>query len=473
MDSPGHNNRMTFDRDIRSKLAACEERIVHLERQLSIEHELRDSLLNELQQETNAPTHISLPNEIIFQIFEAVVAVDSPTMRHILLVSRRWNQMAMSQPSLWARLSFQVPETMAINYLLESTRYAKQALLRSGELLLDITIDFRAAGDLDTIAFSEAGFGFQVPKHLLTDWWYSWRYHSSPSRSSSCTFVEITRNIFFEFMRSLIHQASHRWRTFTFKTTSGLSHRSNDNRSDFSGIIFYSGMPALEWVDLLDYNARYMAYIPNVQRLLIHSKLFSNQDRNTGSRNEILRTLHIRVDSSFPDLRGPSNLVELSIDITEDLDPEKMTPISLHALKTLSIRGPSAHAILCRLNTPRLVALRLIGKKAIESASHLVQGLGVTRLHLLAADSDASSVRAFMAVPTTEIAGFDCIYVMSWHVAIAIEEIKLRGSGRRPVIQTLEWSLKDENSDRLEEELWRLKEGKIRYKDHLVINSVI
>jgi F-box-like len=468
MDLPNDNHKMTLESEIRSKLAVCEERIAQLEQQLLLEREQRDSLLAQLQPQRNPYTDTSFPNEIILKIFEAVVAVDSPTMRRILLVSRKWNQMAMNQPSLWARLSFQVPETMAINYLMESTSYTKQALLRSGDLLLDISIDFRAAGDLDTIALSEAGFGFQVPKHLLTDWWYSWRYHTSPNRKDSCVFVEITRGIFFNFMRSLSHQASHRWRTFTFKSTSGLSHRSSDNRSDFSPILFYVSMQALERVDLLDYTARYMAYIPETKHLLIHSKLLG-QERNRDAHNKTLRILHLRVDSTFTKLHGGSNLVTLSIDITEDLDPEKVAPISLRTLETLSIRGPSAHAILSHLNTPRLHTLRLIGKGAIES-SQLIRDLGITHLHILAVDADSSSVRAFIAATITEAANSRCIYIMPWHLELAIEEIRQLGSGTYtgPMVKTVEWNVKDANSEGLEENLWRLEEKTLQYKTQLV-----
>jgi hypothetical protein len=473
MDSLSSSERIAPEDDILSELAACEERIAQLELQLAMEYELKDTILQGIENEGFIITTIpasSFPNEILLQIFDALVEDDSLAISNVLLVCQKWHQLAMGQESLWSRLSFRVPETRALKYLRASQRYTDLALLRSGERLLDITIDFRSIRDLDTVTFKEACVG--LPKNVADFWLRDWRNHPVYNGRIFGVFSEITQTLFTNFIRSLMGAgiAAHRWRTLTFKTRSDLAYIAENRYFDVSKYMFNRHeMPILERVDLLDYNARHMDKIPSVKHLLIHSRfLLSRPETHFGA----LECLHLRVDSLFPSLKPATRLRFLSVDIILDITSENFPRALLGSLEALSIRGPSAHALLDHLEMPRLRILQLVGKDAIQSTSKLDRYTHIESLHILAIRSDAAIVGAFLMARVAEISASQRVVVMPWHFDTVVEWIRSRrgkfgiGKKRPGNIQTVEWIVQEADDGSLEEKLWRLEVKSLRYQTH-------
>jgi hypothetical protein len=470
MDSFESHEGVASEDGILFELEACEERIAQLELKLATEYELRDSILQGIENEgfmiTTIPA-ISLPNETLLQIFESLVEEDSLAIASVLLVCHKWHHLVMSQESLWSRLSFRVPKRRVLKYLRASQQYTDMALLRSRERLLDITIDFRNIKDLDTVTFEEACI--RLPKNVVATWLQNWHSHCIPNRKETCVFSEITQTLFANFICSLTRAGTtaHRWRTATFKTRAHLAYNPEDMRYDLSNHIFNGyEMPALERVDLLDYNAHHMATIPKTKHLLIHSKFLSSQSKTVF---RALEKLHLRVNSFFPGLGSSTTLRSLSVHFLQDVEPEVIPPDLLRSLETLSVRGPSAHALLDGLEMPRLRALRLIGKDAIQSASRLVRHSNLRSLQILAAEGDAATIQAFVMARAAEIVGMEYVTIMPWHLDIVIEWIKSPSAEprkRQGEVRTVEWIVRTMQEEDLEEELWRSDVTNFIYQTH-------
>jgi len=226
-------------------------------------------------------------------------------------------------------------------------------------------------------------------------------------------------------------------------------------------------MPALERVDLLDYNVQHMDEIPRAKHLLIHSKFLLSRPQ---THFRALERLHMRVDYLFPSLKAATRLRFLSVDIIQDINMENFPHTMLRSLEDLSIRGPSAHALLDHLEMPRLRTLRLIGKDAIKSTSKLGGYSHIQSLHILAAKSDAVIVGPFLKARVAELSAIQGVVVMSWHFDIVVEWIRsLRGKfgiGKRRSwnIQTAEWLVPETDEGSLEEKMWRSEARHLRYQ---------
>ena len=460
--------------DVRlSQLAACQKRIAELEAQLEVERNLRDSLLKELSDGSNSRPFVAFPNEILVQIFESLVEDDSLAIRPILFVCRKWYHLAMDREPMWARISIHPPLAKTLDYMRAWPSYAEQALIRSGEHLLDISIDLRDVPPLDMLAFTEiAPVLLKDPSFDQSEFWAEgWKYHSSPNRSEMCTVMRMAFDIFLQCALSPTDKgfACYRWHTFTLKASPRLLSRSDNRVWEICGGIFSMyRVGTLERVDLLDYDVRYVLEVPKGKHLLIHSKFITTTRHHYLGVSE---TLQMRVDSPFPDLCAAVNLRRLSIELTEELAPDTVPLIQLPSLHHLTVWGPSAQVVLNRLRAPPLRSLKLIGKQAILSVLQSAQPLNTAHVCILAAEADAPIVDEFMANKITDNTAVTCIAVMPWHVDAVTERVRVLQNGglsTEKQVQTLEWSLRDANSEKLEENLWRSEESSLRYKTHHV-----
>jgi F-box-like len=114
----------------------------------------------------------NIPTETLSLIFKSYLADNPRLIRRLLLVSRRWYEVAISDPSLWTSLSISIQESEADldKYVEEVMPYIVACLQRSQSMLLHVTLDLISLRSLSTPEhrrLKQRPFDFNMPQQIF------------------------------------------------------------------------------------------------------------------------------------------------------------------------------------------------------------------------------------------------------------------------------------------------------------------
>ena len=127
--------------DIKSKLKALEALKDHIQRLQEQCKRLEDELA---AQNRHVGSVRSLPSEILSIIFSFYLEYSRPNIRRLMLVCRQWYNVAINNPHFWTRIRI-AEDGYVSNFKRRADGiepYIKACVVRSGDALLPITLDF-------------------------------------------------------------------------------------------------------------------------------------------------------------------------------------------------------------------------------------------------------------------------------------------------------------------------------------------
>jgi hypothetical protein len=134
---------------IKDAIKECEARIASLSNQLKEvqeeqrrwERQLAFAMAMELDHLNKCPA------ETLIKIFEICLAPNHLRIRTLLLVCKKWYQLIVKTPTLWNRIEVCFPEYYSLERPICLITYVKVCKQRSGDLKLEVTLDFEGIVD--------------------------------------------------------------------------------------------------------------------------------------------------------------------------------------------------------------------------------------------------------------------------------------------------------------------------------------
>ncbi|KIM29335.1 hypothetical protein M408DRAFT_23104 [Serendipita vermifera MAFF 305830] len=208
------------------QLQATKREIEYLSSQLAIAQRRHDQLERISNANRASRTSIStLPEELLLQVFEASVEHDPYLTTRLLFVCRRWHNVAIKAPHLWASISFKFGNEWDMKCAAGKAKAMYMAhIARSGSNPLHIHIDIaglkssrdRLHDFISTYILSlEPGMDAERVMNARIDWPTSW----TPPDDSPRNIIHICE--LFEWLKESDDVQRNRWETLSLALPGG------------------------------------------------------------------------------------------------------------------------------------------------------------------------------------------------------------------------------------------------------------
>jgi len=378
------------------QLETLEKQIVSLEQQLKAARELRIKLRQDLEIfQRGGPSIQKLPPEVLAIIFRNYLDENPSTIRRLLLVCRQWHSLVKTNSNFWSIICIAPGGYDDLDTLKSRQHYIKACLRNSGNLPLDITINYGQPNTLVDLCMKalqkivqqlrcsnyahlkEIVFDVKEEEWMARSWLDSERFDNlEPDRDSLMLRYE---ELCAQLLRELIGKRGEhmlRWRSFHFTGPTwgeGALHPAHI----YSPLRYPTPMlEQLSLVGFLTFNySKGRGVFSEIRQLrslslgysLTLAELFSGQPLSN------LEHLVLEYDSMvFEELKFPSSFVDLKTLCLSTIwglkkDDMDMNGATFEELITLELQGDFDPEIFVHMSMPKLQHLVLGNYGAFES----------------------------------------------------------------------------------------------------------